>query len=310
MAEPELDAIRNLIKAGDRAAARQQLRPLLQDPATPKTPELYVAAARACESDEAGRLAAIRLLRQALALDMHHNEANRLLMKIEGERPMELLLREAAEATTTRAQLAQAAQKRATALPPPDVPLKRARRERKPISPWRAMGCTALIILGMSCSFLTMNMVGVISGGFTVVNALTGGPTPIGEWEGVPLDQLVNPALVLPSSQEQRLEEGRDVDVLDPGFTHEYDFAARRGEEIAIYVQFLSLAANNVSRNIAVVRPDGSEANASCQRDRILQEDNNLVYICNIDQDGTWYVRIVGRSGESVGIYFVGVERM
>jgi hypothetical protein len=75
-----------------------------------------------------------------------------------------------------------------------------------------------------------------------------------------------------------------------------------------VYVQFLSLAANRVSRNVVVLRPDGSNATPTCTQDAILQGDNNVTLDCPIDKTGTWKVRILGRDRESVGAYFVGIQ--
>ncbi len=97
--------------------------------------------------------------------------------------------------------------------------------------------------------------------------------------------------------------------MLEPGYVHEYTFAGVHGQEYAIYVQFLSLGANRVSRNVVVLRPDDSDA-TNCQADAILQGDNNITLTCPLDATGTWKVRILGRAGESVGAYFVGVQQI
>jgi hypothetical protein len=167
-------------------------------------------------------------------------------------------------------------------------------------------------------------MVGLVRGVVTTVTVLTGGPTPVTEYEGIPLEQLEDAPAILPSSHREQIGEktseedsavtttggGQDADVLENGYLHEYTFDAVSGNEYAIYVQFLSFAANAVSRNVVVLRPDGTDAGANCQRDHILEGDNNITYICAIDMTGTWNVRILGRDGESVGAYFIGIERM
>jgi hypothetical protein len=79
---------------------------------------------------------------------------------------------------------------------------------------------------------------------------------------------------------------------------------------MAVYVQFLSLSANRVSRNVVLLRPNGSNATGGCERGTILQGDNNITLTCVLDTTGTWKIRILGRQGESVGVYFVGVEQM
>lgn len=319
-----LDHIREAIRAGELSRARKLLTPLMKEKAN--NPEVWVLAARACTTPEQ----AILCLRKALALDAFHTEANRLLLKIEGSKPSEISKAvvtpepitprvvealigddpydylpdtpdpEPAPITSTR-QMPPAG---AAAVPDPEPAKRRRRKER---SLWRLIGCTGLVLLMLSFSLLVMNMAGLISGVISTATVLTGGPTPIGEWEGVPLEQIEDAPLILPAAVSEPAQQ-RDTDVLDHGYTHEYTFSALRGQQLAIYVQFMSLGANRVSRNVAILRPDGSDATRSCIQDRILQGDNNVTYICDINVDGIWRVRIVGRRGESVGAYFVGVE--
>jgi hypothetical protein len=156
-----------------------------------------------------------------------------------------------------------------------------------------------------------MNMAGVITGPVTLLTRLFGGSEPVTEIEGVPLDEVRNAPVIVPSSMTKPLnEESRDANVLDPGYVHEYTFDADSGAEYAIYVQFLSISANGVSKNVVVLRPNGTDATPTCERNSILQGDNNVTYLCQIDVSGIWKVRILGRNQESVGAYFVGAERM
>lgn len=331
---PDLDPIREALKQGNKEAARRLLAPLLK--AQPSA-ELWTLAALACERQEDG----IKCLRRALALDPFHTQANRLLFKWEGPKPptadewnrlagdmpAPIPEKDVRRATQEAKASAKPASSSAPLVAPASVvttvPLKKARNTRKR-SPWRTVGCLSFILLGSACSLFTLNMVGLINGMFTTATVLMGGPTPVSQWAGTPLEEVRNAPVVIPPSQSEMIGEssgsddvaertrtgGRDADVLDPGYSHEYQFEAREGDSYAIYVQFLSLGANRVSRNVVILRPDGSDATANCERNTILQGDNNVAYVCDISARGIWKVRILGRQGESVGAYFVGIERM
>lgn len=315
--------IREAIRAGEVSRARKLLSPLMKS--QPNDPEVWVLAARACSTTEQ----AIVCLRQALKCDPLHSEANRLLLKVEGSKPSEVSKAVSIEETVvsnrsiealigddpydylpdrlrpapTPMGVARGVAPVAAATDPNFAP----RRRRKERNPWKIIGCGGLMLLLFSFSLLVMNMAGLISGVLSTATVLTGGPTPVSVWEGVPLEQVEDAPLILPAMQSEAAQP-RDTDVLDHGYTHEYTFSGLRGQQLAIYVQFMSFGANRVSRNVAILRPDGSNATRSCMQDRILQGDNNITYVCDIDADGVWQVRIVGRRGESVGAYFVGVE--
>lgn len=305
MAADNLAPIREALKNGDKAVARRLLPTLLK---TQPTADLWTLAAQACDKQED----AIKCLRKALELDSLHSQANRLLFKLEGAKPPS-----AEEWDRLTAQRAR------QALPAEPIPLKKVKRKRR-MTPGRWVGCLSFLLLGSACSLFTLNMIGVINGVFTTATVLLGGPTPVSQWQGQPLSEVSNAPVVIPPSQQEMIgvatsgddiaertsSGGRDADVLDPGYSHEYQFDAVQGSEYAVYIQFLSLDANRVSRNVAVLRPDGSDATPNCDQNSILQGDNNVTFICNIDATGTWGVRILGRDDESVGAYFVGIERM
>jgi hypothetical protein len=61
---------------------------------------------------------------------------------------------------------------------------------------------------------------------------------------------------------------------------------------------------------VALLRPDHSNGTSTCQKDVLLQGDNNSTLTCTLDVTGVWKVRILGRAQESVGAYFVGVEQI
>ena len=304
----DLESIRAALKNGDKATARRLLPPLLK--AQP-TADLWTLAALACEQKQDG----IKCLRKALALDPLHTQANRLLFKWEGAKPPT-----AAEWERLTGDSAAPLPEKIMAAP---APLKAVKHNRKR-SPWRWVVLLSFLLLGSACSLFTLNMIGVINGVFTRATVLLGGPTPVSQWNGQSLESVSNAPEVIPPSQSEQigatlseddravrtLTGGRDADVLDPGYSHQYTFEAQAGDLYGIYVQFLSLGAAHVSRNVAVLQPDGSSATDTCERESILQGDNNVAYICDIHRSGTWSVRILGREGESVGAYFVGIEQI
>lgn len=295
-----LFGVREALEAGDKKAAQRLLRPLLN---SQPTAELWRLAAQACTTNEK----TIECLRRAVALDPSHDGANRLLAKLEN------LQHPAATANGTRETQTNAAVSAPAFeddLPTVDllteVPKKKQRKKR---SGTRTILLLSLLLFGMCCSLITMNMVGVISGPITAVTMLTGGATPVTHVDGVPLRDLEDAPLRVVPAQTELLEE-RDTDVLEPGYEHEYTFTGSRGQEVAIYVQFLSIAANRVSRNVVVLRPDDTNATDQCETGTILQGDNNITLTCLLDTTGVWKVRILGRETESVGAYFVGIEPM
>ncbi len=278
-----LQPIRDALRIGDKAAAQKLILPLLkQQP----TADLWYMAAQACTTQDK----AIVCLRHALALEPQHSAANRLLFKLEGAKPPSEEEQPSVEALTA------------------DIPLKKV-KNRKKRSGSRTLVLICLLLFAVSCSTITLNLIGLISGPVTVVTELTGGATPVSQLDGTPLGQVDDAPLRVQPSQTKPIQQ-RDADVLEPGYEHEYTFTARQGQDMAIYVQFLSLGANRVSRNVIVLRPNDSDATSTCQRDTIIQGDNNLTLTCPIDVTGTWKVRILGRAGESVGAYFVGVQEM
>jgi hypothetical protein len=256
--------------------------------------DLWALAAQACDDREQ----AIRCLRRALEIDPWHGQANRLLLKIEGARPLAEQRRESKPMPAI--------------VPIDDAPLAKPVKQGK-AQPKRKRGGRRWIILlsillfGSSCSLLTLNLIGLVSGPVTALTTLTGGPTPMAEIDGVPLEQVADAPAVAPAAQSEPID-ARDADMLEPGYLHEYAFEAVVGNTAAVYVQFLSLGANRVSRNVAILDSSGRDRTADCDRSAILEGDNNVVYQCPIDRAGTWRVRILGRNGESVGAYFVGVE--
>ncbi|MBK8027374.1 MAG: hypothetical protein IPK19_39785 [Chloroflexi bacterium] len=290
-----LGPIRKALEQGDQKKAVELLRPLL---AKQPTADLWVLASRAA----AGREKSIECLRRALALDPDHAEAQRRL-KLEGGETAAEQARQVRQATHVPARTPT--HPTAADLPPLKKVKKRPARGRGR----RIALLVAFLLLAVSCSLLTLNMVGLVTGPIALVTTLLGGPTPIAEVGGKPLAE-VDDAVMRVDPAQSRPAQARAADVLDNGYMHEYTFPASESQTMMIYIQFLSLTANRVSRNVAIVAPGGHNIAGECDRDTILEGDNNITFMCDITRSGAYAVRILGRQDESVGAYFIGVERM
>ncbi|HLV36551.1 MAG TPA: tetratricopeptide repeat protein [Spirillospora sp.] len=140
--------------------------------------------------------------------------------------------------------------------------------------------------------------------GSTAVDA-----TPVTEIQGTPVYARPDAVVVVEPARSVPLTRNQPIsDILEPGYAHEYTFSTRQGEEIAVGIQFFSPTAQQVGRNVTVLDPDGRSAEGVCQRDRILQGDNGVVFICPVHRSGEWRVRLFGREGESSGAYVVAIE--
>lgn len=278
--------VRKTLKTGNRKAAQRSLRVLLR---RQPSAEAWVLAAQSCGSREE----AIYCLRQALALQPQHSLAQKRLIRLENTSPTDVRFRQTSPYT-------------------PDVLVSQKRPHAtgdKRRRPRRRTVFLSLLALMLPVSILTLNLAGLISGPVTALTELTGGLKPVTEINGTPISEVENAALYVQPSQILPLPN-QMADVIEPGYAHDFTFDAETGTESAIYVQFLSVAANRVSRNVIVLRPDGSDATPTCDQDAILEGDNGVTYICAIDVAGTWSVRVLGRDKESVGAYFIGEQSM
>ena len=292
-------AVRKAIKADNKAQARLLLKPILKNE---PSAEAWYWAARAMETDEQ----AIKCLREALQLDEFHTQANRLLHQLEGaiplheqekERQRELELAKRVEHAQPLAPIER--QKK------PDRFQRHAARQKT----WARLGCIASLMLSVSCSLFAFGAIGLLPGFIGTMTTLFGGPEAVTEIEGTPIEKVPDaPVLMTPSQSDQASDQA--VDIMDHGYLHEYTFDAGIGQTYAVYVQFLSVSANKVNRNVVVLDPNGWDATSQCERDSILEDNSGVTYICSIDVTGQWKVRVLGRNGESVGVYFVGVQKM
>jgi hypothetical protein len=304
-----LQPVREAIKAGDKRRARELLRPLLADD---PTADMWFLAAQASPTREQ----AILSLKRALALDPAHERAGRALSRLAASAPADDTPPPLA-APADNAPLAASE----AALPP----LKKARSQRKQ-SPWTLVGLAGSLLLSLSLTYAVLTALG--SPIAAQVRAILGGEAPQAS-DGTPVfgqpPRAVPPGaggddasgsapvgsfVVRPSKSVELKRQQPVSDVLDAGFAHEYTFEAARGEEIAVGVQFLSPTAQKVGANVAVIGPDGYNAESRCQRDQILTDGSSVAFICTVHQGGIWKLQLFGRDGESTGVYVVTYERM
>lgn len=290
MSSKQVQYIKKLIDSGNKAEAQGLLGDLLK-----KNPsaDLWVLMAVASNSREE----VIAALKKALELDEMHSQANRLLLKIEGSMPRPIEDRIKADPEEAKQILAKAKSAKANKVS--------SGRKR-----WRRMGCLSFIILNSICGIFLLGAIGLMPGVFSRVNQITGGPTPSTEIDGTPIVYVPNaPLLITPVISEPI--NTQDIEVLEHGYLHEYAFDVDRGDEVAIWVQFLSVDAKKVSRNVVLLNPQDQNVTPICDLDHIMQDgDNGITLICPIDVSGEWKVRILGRQGESVGVYFIGVQTL
>lgn len=293
----KIQKIRETLAAGDTAKASKMLKWLLQnDPSA----DAWVLAAEMASDNELK----IKFLRKALTLDEWHAQANRMLHKLEDVKPLsQMAVPASSEWSKTTGMKPVSEIKR-------QLKQDKHREHSQRQQFYGRMGCLFSIFLMFFISTFALRAIGLISSSLTAgFNALFGLPTPIVAYEGTPLAELENvPLLLTPSHSEVATD--RDMEILDNGYMNEHTFEARSGEEVLVYIQFLSVNANRVSRNVAILDPDGNDARGQCFTDTILKGDNNVTFTCLIQRSGTYRVRVLGRDGESVGAYFVGVESL
>ncbi len=302
--DKELRQVAAALKADDKAAARRMMKAILQDN---PTADAWVMASHTMDQDTQK----IRCLKKALELDPWHTDANRLILKLEETKSILHRPALAQDPTATQTQEISAA---TTPLPPlkrnvREMEYQRRERQRKVR---RRFSCLMLMLFQVSCTFFTLGLIGVIPGFIGTVGQLFGGSPAITQVEGVPIEEIGEfaPATVPPSQSKQA--NNRDVDVLDHGYNHEYTFRVSPGDEILGYIQFMSVSAGNVPKNILIIDED----------DKVIQDDRcifygdngllggqgNVTFSCFPRTSGIWKVRVLGIQGESVGAYFVGVE--
>jgi hypothetical protein len=315
-----LDTVQPVLEAvekGDLRRARQLLRPLLENP----TADVWYAASFVYEQPDHQ----IGCLRRSLKIDPMHGDARRRLKLLRDGKPLperDLLPSLDALVATVKAPE-----------PPPPAPrsiwnLRRRRRSRR----WALVGIAGSALLSLSAAYFVLTVLGSpiaaqVRGFFT-------GSQPVNEAEGTPVFGQPSSATfptpvrgapaasaspVAMSSDNQvrvRTTQSKPLDwesplsdVLDSGYAHEYTFTPRVGDEVAIGIQFFSPTAQNVGPNVAVLNPSDHDAEGVCQRDSIMQDGSGTAFICQIDEPGTWKVQLLGRLGESTGVYIITIDR-
>jgi hypothetical protein len=291
--DAKLQKIRETLAAGDTDKARKMLRWVLKNE---PSADAWVLAAELTEGTEQK----IALVRQALAMNALHTAANRLLHQLEGSVP---------KTTATNEWQRKVGEK------PVDEIQRRGKKDRFQLQAerqraWTRLGCVSMIIFSVCFSFAMYRAIGLMPSFLNAkIATVLGRPTPVAEIEGVPLVDAPGAAFIMsPSLQEKATTQ--DMEILDSGYMHEHFFEGKAGEEYVIYIQFLSVNASNVPRNVVVADPDERNATKDCIAGNILKGGSNVTLSCVLTKSGTYRVRIIGREGESIGAYFIGVQKL
>ena len=311
MLSPDLLPIINAINAGDKARARDLAKSLLR---VSPSAEGWYQASRAMETPQQE----LSCLQRALGLDPYHADARRRLRELQAgqtsNEPSAKVADTSAEQPPSASSSAPPLKKSrsqkssAPAAIATDVPLKKVRRRRKR-GTWFYVGILATVLLSLSASYFVMLVLGSPLPGR--LRGMLGGAQPVTEIDGVPLKQIPDAVLKIPPSSSSEVTQTEPLaEILEPGVVHEYTFYARNGEELAIGIQFFSPTAQRVNRNIAILDPQGDNAEGQCLRQHILQGDNGAAITCRINRSGNWQVHILGRVDESSGAYVVSVGRL
>jgi len=162
------------------------------------------------------------------------------------------------------------------------------------------LGLLWLLDLSKGLSELKMNHV--------IMGVLLGGPTPMSEWNGTPVKDIPDAVLIVPPAKSAHATT-RIIDILEPNYTHEYTFDGAEGEQVAISVQFISVSARAVRRNVAILSPSGQNEAEYCQREGV-SDSSSISYECSLTEAGTWRLLVFGRANESVGLYFASVQKL
>ncbi len=296
----QIISIESAIKSGDKAQARRLLQPLLE---RAPTADLWLLAAQASETPDDE----MKCLQRGLALDpLHGKSRSRLfaLKQAQAEQPpppkiKPISIQKPPPVATVEAKPTPAAN---------NTPLKRVKHTRKRSS-WRMIGCLGFLILSVASSFFVMSVLGLGAAGWII--GLITGVQPVTEIDGVPIEDVAAAPLMVPANRSLTIEPGQQqVDILYPGYAHEYGFNVRAGDELLVYVQFISPTAKNVSRNVVMVDPRGDNAEGVCVREGILTDNSGVAFSCPINRNGNWKVRIFGREGESSGAYYLSGETL
>ena len=301
MIPPDMIPIMSAIQAGDKARARRLLQAMLKiNPSA----EAWYQASRLTESPEHE----LKCLKKALAMDPYHVESRRRMLTLEKPSGPAVVTHAEGQFAPDVARPKKLESETLPKLIDDTIPLKKARPQRKKRSPWVYVGIAGAITLSLVSSFFVLTFLGSSVPG-QILGAVTG-EQPVTEIDGVPLEQVEDaPLKVEPSTVKNLPRENPLSDTLTAGIEHAYDFQADAGENLAIAVQFFSLGAGNVPRNVVILDPDGHEASSHCRHETIMDANSGAAFVCQIHLSGQWQIRILGRDGESTGAYVVTMAR-
>ncbi|MBA3868385.1 MAG: hypothetical protein ABI970_05320 [Chloroflexota bacterium] len=314
-----LTIIREEISKGHVIRARKILRMLLEE--TPTAPLWYLAST-ICESPEQE----LGCLRQALKIDPNHLYARERYIELKKAHhqdmmpPLMVLVEDLPEPSDT---------------PTIDPFTAKHQRRRRSQRRWAALGVAASMIMSLSSTYFLLTVLGspipaqiraIVSGqsgnnqagqpvfgthGSGQVNTPNAPVPPVSATnEYYSAEAAAGGFVVRPNKTEDLVAEKPINDVLDPGFAHEYIIKVKKGDEIAVAVQFFSPTAHKVAANMAMLDPDGYNAAAQCERGSIMTDGTSVTYDCKINKTGDWKLQLFGHSGESTGVYIVTYQRM
>ncbi len=302
MIPPDMIPIMSAIQAGDKARARRLLHDLLK---IQPSAEAWYQASRLTETPDHE----LKCLKKALALDPYHVESRRRMLALEKPSGPAVVTHAEGQFAPDVARPKKLESQTLPRLIDDTLPLKKARPQRKKRSPWVYVGIAGTIMLGLVSSCFVLTFLGSPVPG-QILGVVTG-QQPVTEIDGVPLDQVEDAALKVEPSSIKNLPRSSPLsDTLTAGIEHAYTFQADAGENIAVGVQFFSLGAGNVPRNVVILDPNGRNSSSHCRRETILDAHTGAAYVCQIHLSGQWEVRILGRDGESTGTYVVTMQRL
>jgi hypothetical protein len=320
-----LDSVQPVLEAiekGDAQRARQLLRPLLQNP----TADVWYAASFVYEQPEHR----ITCLQRALKLDPLHGDARRRLKQLRQGRDLPLVSSPQMDLLPPIELLVENVPKAPPPAPKSIWNVRNRRRRRN----WALVGVAGSALLSLSAAYFVMTVLG--SPIPAQIRSLLTGSQPSNAAEGTPVfgqpsnSNFPTPAsggktqiedisvegqnssnvVLVRANQSKSLQWEKPLsDVLDDGYAHEYTFTPMMGDEVAIGIQFFSPTAQNVGPNVAVLDSMDANAEESCERDAIFQDNTGIALICQINQPGLWKVQILGRQGESTGVYVITIDR-
>lgn len=274
------------IKAGDLAAARDLIKPVLA--AERHTIDAWWLAAYAADNPHDKRLALVQVLR----LNPHHGPARILLDRLNTEHPdtLDELARELPLPAVTR-------QPR-----PTDQPLIRNRWVWNIVAVLGCLGISFGSLSLVSAFFGLAWFDQAVENVGDVLGIDTSGER--GNFGSIPGGPVGNP-YDIPITKQQAAVLGSDtinLDVLEEDEAHVYVVSANQGEDIVVLLQF-TVAGD--ARYVVKLRDNNGKTVA----DGVGEQDSGTVtLVYTAQRTGTYLLVIIGRPGGPHGDYFLGVD--